>query len=103
MKTRHAALQRKIVAECTVTVYLAEVRKEASDEVHGIGPLRVPGEFCLSPSLGYRTCCRLQLLQFFCCLLCRELLLFHLHPSIAPVFHNLFTKLSLIVQERQAS
>jgi hypothetical protein len=45
----HAASHGEIVAEGSVPVDLRKVSENALDEVHRIGPLRVPREFSLDP------------------------------------------------------
>ena len=49
MEAGHAASHGEIVAEGSVPVDLRKVSKNALDEVHRVGPLRVPREFSLDP------------------------------------------------------
>jgi hypothetical protein len=49
VEARHAASHGEIVAEGPVSVDLRKIGKNALDEVHGVGPLRVPSEFGLDP------------------------------------------------------
>ena len=67
----HAASHGEIVAEGAVTVDLRKVGKDALDEIHGVGPLRVTREFSLNPRWIRRFGDYLCLLKI-CCLFAHE-------------------------------
>jgi hypothetical protein len=71
VEARHATGHGKIVAEGAVTVDLRKVSKNALDEIHGVGPLRVTREFSLNPRWIRRFGDYLGLLKI-CCLFAHE-------------------------------
>ena len=54
----HAGGHRGVVGELAVAVNLAEVGEQGLDVVHGIGTLRVPGQFGFDPGFGNWRCGR---------------------------------------------
>ena len=71
VEARHAASHGEIVAEGAVTVDLRKISKNALDEIHGVGPLRVTREFSLDPRWIRRFGDYLCLLKI-CCLFAHE-------------------------------
>ena len=72
MEARHAAGHGEIVAEGAVSMDLRKIGKDALDEIHWVGPLRVPRKFSLDPRWIRRFGDCLCLLKICCCLFSHE-------------------------------
>ncbi len=71
VEARHAAGHGEIVAKGAVAVDLRKISKNALDEIHGVGPLRVTREFSFDPRWIRRFGDYLCLLKI-CCLFAHE-------------------------------